>query len=330
MVSLLIAGRLLAASFACGLNTYATIAVLGLASRLGWIDALPPGIQGLENGIIIACATLLFAAETTAGTIPVLEAAWEAVHTLVRPLAAIALAWLVLESATPALQAIGAAAAGATALAAHAAKVGLRLVEIRRRAGRIAIATMEDLVAIGLVFAALMLPSVALGAAVALVALTPLPGLRFWRAAAYGARALAAHVRGFFGDRDFRDPGQMPGGLRALIPPPELGAPMPRAVRATLGAGAWRNGWLVFEGDRASFVYRDLLRSQRIILPTATAATVRPAFLADLLEIQTTDQRLSFLLLKDGPPAATAIGALRIQNGPPAEITASALRVHAG
>ena len=41
-------GRTMGVSFAAGLNLYATVAILGLASRYGWV-ALPPQYQVFDN-----------------------------------------------------------------------------------------------------------------------------------------------------------------------------------------------------------------------------------------------------------------------------------------
>ncbi len=318
MVSLIVAGRLLGASLACGLNVYATIAVLGVALRLGWIEPLPTSLHGLENGIIIAAASVLLVFEMAASAIPVLEAAWEAVHTIVRPMMAMALAWLALETSPLAVQMAGACAAGSVALAAHAAKVGLRLVEARRRAVRIAISTIEDLLAVGLAIAALAYPAVALGLAVAILGLLATVGPRLWRAAVFGTRSVTARVRGFFGTRDFRTVREIPRTLRALVLATEAGSPVPRAVRATLGAGVWRNGWLVFEGQQAAFLCHRRMRPLRIEITSAGSA-VRPGFLADALDIVAAGSRTTLFLLKDGPVAEASAGALPAGREPAAD-----------
>ena len=43
-----IAGLVIAASFAAGLNVYATVLTLGLLARLHWVS-LPPGLDALER-----------------------------------------------------------------------------------------------------------------------------------------------------------------------------------------------------------------------------------------------------------------------------------------
>ena len=48
-------GRTMGFSFAAGINLYATVAILGLASRYGWV-ALPPQYQAFNNPWIIGGA----------------------------------------------------------------------------------------------------------------------------------------------------------------------------------------------------------------------------------------------------------------------------------
>jgi hypothetical protein len=66
-------GQLLAIAFACGLNLYATVALLGLASRLGWMSGLPPGLRGLENGFVIGSAALLYLFEFVIDKVPYVD-----------------------------------------------------------------------------------------------------------------------------------------------------------------------------------------------------------------------------------------------------------------
>ena len=68
--SLILAGQLLGTAFACGLNLYATIALLGIASRAGWITNLPPGMTGLEHGLVIGSAAALYIVEFAVDRVP--------------------------------------------------------------------------------------------------------------------------------------------------------------------------------------------------------------------------------------------------------------------
>ena len=77
-------GRTLGFSFAAGLNLYATVAILGLASRFGWV-ALPDQYRVFDNNWIIGIALTLYVIEFFADKIPWLDSAWDAVHTFIRP-----------------------------------------------------------------------------------------------------------------------------------------------------------------------------------------------------------------------------------------------------
>src|SRR5215469_12608438 len=77
-------GRVLGFSFAAGINLYATVAMLGLATRFGWVD-LPPQYRVFDNNWIIGAAIVLYLVEFVADKIPWLDSLWDAVHTVVRP-----------------------------------------------------------------------------------------------------------------------------------------------------------------------------------------------------------------------------------------------------
>src|SRR4051812_10683937 len=84
----ILAGQLLGTAFASGLNLYATVALLGMASRFHWIHQLPTGLRGLENGLVIGSALLLFVIEFVVEKVQYAGAVWDAIHTIVRPFAA--------------------------------------------------------------------------------------------------------------------------------------------------------------------------------------------------------------------------------------------------
>src|SRR5580704_18212282 len=83
---------LAAIAFAAGLNTYATVAALGLLARFGHVP-LPPSLQLLQTWPIIAAATILFAIEFFADKIPAFDLIWSALHTFIRVPAAALLAY---------------------------------------------------------------------------------------------------------------------------------------------------------------------------------------------------------------------------------------------
>ena len=320
-----LAGQLLAVALACGLNLYATVALLGLSSRLGIVTHLPPGMRGLENGVIIGLAVGLFFLEFVVDRVPVLDAAWEAIHTLIRPAAAGLLAFLALHETSLSLQFAGAVAAAAIAFATHTAKSGIRLIlAARSRATlqrqsrtRLLVCIAEDVVAIAVALTALLYPTAASIVVAVAVALLLVAGPRLWRAALLGLRALMARPRGFFGSRGWRSRTQLPRSLRDAVPIEPLGRSPARATPAAVtgipGVGAYRNGWLVFTCDGPRFLYRSLFRTRSLPLPHAADVTVQRGLMTDCLDVRINSgsaQQFTIYLLKDGAPAHVAAAEL--------------------
>src|SRR5215472_17143876 len=69
------------ASFASGLNVYATVATLGLLSHFHAFE-LPPALDLLNSWPVIVAAAVLFGLEFFADKIPVFDLLWNALHTL--------------------------------------------------------------------------------------------------------------------------------------------------------------------------------------------------------------------------------------------------------
>ena len=78
-------GRTLGFSFAAGVNLYATVALLGLASRYGWVS-LPPQYQAFDNDWVIGAALVMYAIEFFADKIPYVDSLWDMIHTAIRPI----------------------------------------------------------------------------------------------------------------------------------------------------------------------------------------------------------------------------------------------------
>src|SRR4026209_1100756 len=78
-------GRTMGFSFAAGLNLYATVAILGLASRFDWVQ-LPPQFKVFDNDIVIGAALVMYLIEFVADKVPWVDSLWDAVHTVIRPL----------------------------------------------------------------------------------------------------------------------------------------------------------------------------------------------------------------------------------------------------
>ena len=101
-----IAALVIAASFAAGLNVYATVLTLGLLAHAHWV-ALPPGLEALSNWWIIGVSGTLFAVEFVADKIPGFDLLWNGLHTFIRvPIAAL-LAYRATTQLTPGMQVAG-------------------------------------------------------------------------------------------------------------------------------------------------------------------------------------------------------------------------------
>lgn len=127
MEPLLAFGRTLGFSFAAGVNLYATVAVLGLASRYGWVD-LPPQYAIFDNDWIIGAALVMYVVEFVADKIPWFDSVWDGIHTLIRPIGGALVAVGTLGDASPGMQTLIALLGGAVAAASHASKAGTRAI----------------------------------------------------------------------------------------------------------------------------------------------------------------------------------------------------------
>ena len=113
-------------AYAAGLNLYATVGIIGLAARLGWIGPLPGSLAGLSSWWVITVALTLAVVEFVASLVPAVASAWDTVHSLIRPPAAAALAAATAWHGDPAFVLIAALIGGALATTTHTTKLGLR------------------------------------------------------------------------------------------------------------------------------------------------------------------------------------------------------------
>jgi hypothetical protein len=307
--ALILVGQLMAMAVACGLNLYAAVALLGIAVRLGWLGDLPPGLSGLENGLIIGSATALYVVEFVLDKVPGIDSLWDAVHTFIRPTAAALLALSAVAGQPVELQVAVVALASTAALAAHGAKAGFRVCVRAPTSpgGARLVSIAEDLLVVALAFVALRYPAAALSAAGAVLLLIVLVGPRLSRAFVLGARALDARLRGFFGGARWHEHRELPADLQGLLGPIPDGPAPPVGVRAAVtglrGVAAYRNGWLVVTSDGLVFLHRSLFGPRRSLLP-AGDARLRRGFWTDALQVRApASGEFTIFLLKDGPRA---------------------------
>jgi hypothetical protein len=113
-------------AYAAGLNLYATVGILGLATRLGWIGPLPGSLMGLSSWWVVGVALGLALIEFLASLIPAIASAWDTLHSLIRPPAAAALAAATAWHGDPAFVLVAALIGGGFAVTTHTTKLGLR------------------------------------------------------------------------------------------------------------------------------------------------------------------------------------------------------------
>lgn len=128
MVELLMTlGRTLGFSFAAGINLYATVAILGLAKRYGWV-ALPEQFAVFDNDLVIGAAVVLYVIEFVADKVPWVDSLWDALHTVIRPIGGALIAVTTLGEASPMVEGLVALAGGTVAAGTHFTKAGTRAV----------------------------------------------------------------------------------------------------------------------------------------------------------------------------------------------------------
>jgi len=113
-------------AYAAGLNLYATVGIVGLAARLGWIGPLPGSLAGLSSWWVIIAALTLMVIEFAASLVPSVASAWDTMHSLIRPPAAAALAAATAWHGDPAFVLVAALVGGTLAVTTHTTKLGLR------------------------------------------------------------------------------------------------------------------------------------------------------------------------------------------------------------
>lgn len=180
MKTLALLGTTLGFAFAAGLNLYATIVVIGLSIRLGWV-APPPQLAGLfvlAHPVVLGAAGVMYLVEFLADKIPAVDHVWDAIHTVVRPAGAAWIAWRTIGGAglPEPIEVALLLIAGGVALSAHAGKAGTRLAAASVGGHFFGIgiwlSLLEDAIAVVMTPLALLQPLLALG--VVLVALAGL------------------------------------------------------------------------------------------------------------------------------------------------------------
>jgi hypothetical protein len=146
--------------YASGLNAYGTTLVLCLLGRAG-VGDVPHDLT--SNPILIGSA-VMFAIEFVVDKVPYADDAWDAIHTVIRPLIASLLGVQFADADQAANQVAAVGGATATALLSHGIKAGLRLgINVSPEPfSNIIVSSGEDIVAGGVASLAVTHPLIAI------------------------------------------------------------------------------------------------------------------------------------------------------------------------
>ncbi|MFE2058762.1 DUF4126 domain-containing protein [Streptomyces sp. NPDC059446] len=110
--------------WASGINAYAVVLLLGLFGATELADEVP---ESLQRPDVLVTAGVLFLLEAVADKIPYVDSAWDAAHTVVRPVAGAVVAALLAGESGSLPELAAGAVGGSTALLSHLVKAGTRM-----------------------------------------------------------------------------------------------------------------------------------------------------------------------------------------------------------
>jgi hypothetical protein len=126
MTSITTVVQSLGVAMAAGVNLPATVAVLGISERAGWIEPLPGVLSAVGSIWIIAIAAGLYFIEFLVTLVPGVASVWETAQSIIRPPAAAFLAVATAYHLNPAYMMAAGLLGGGLALTTHGTKLGLR------------------------------------------------------------------------------------------------------------------------------------------------------------------------------------------------------------
>jgi hypothetical protein len=176
------------ASWASGINPYLLVLLMGLFGRFAGSD-VPPGLERVDVLLIFAVLVVI---DAVADKIMLVDSAWDAVNTVIRPVAGGVVSVLIVSPNADIPTAVIAAAGGAVALVTHLAKATTRIAvnTSPEPASNIVISVAEDIAVTGVVVVALVNPWVAAAVAMVLLVAAVATAVALGGAARSGMRRL--------------------------------------------------------------------------------------------------------------------------------------------
>lgn len=161
-------------SLLAGWRLYLCVFAVGMAMHFGWLG-LPDQLRSLDvlaNPWVIGIAGIGALAEFLADKVMWIDSAWDAVHTLVRPVGGALLAVAIVDPSNPAWQVAVLLLGGGATLLTHGAKAGTRAVvnASPEPVSNAVVSTGEDVATVGLLALVTAFPAVAIVVALVLLA----------------------------------------------------------------------------------------------------------------------------------------------------------------
>jgi hypothetical protein len=165
-----ITALIVAASFAGGLNIYATVLTLGVLARTHWVT-LPPGLDGVGNLWVMLTCGIMFVIEFFADKIPGFDVIWNGLQTVVRVPIAGLVAYHASSQLSLSMQLLATAIGAGIALASHSSKTLVRtaITPSPEPVSNIALSSLEDVLAVGITWFATNHPMLAASMAACLL-----------------------------------------------------------------------------------------------------------------------------------------------------------------
>jgi hypothetical protein len=147
------------ASWVSGISLYASVATLGLLSRFAHLR-LPGELQVLTNWWVIGIAVALYVVEFVADKIPVVDSAWDVIHTFIRIPAGAVLAATAYGDFDKTVQVIAFLLGGGLALSSHGTKAATRAIvnTSPEPVSNVVVSLTEDVIAIVSILLSVFLP----------------------------------------------------------------------------------------------------------------------------------------------------------------------------
>lgn len=175
------------AAWLSGIRLYASVLTLGLLQHFG-LASLPGELRILGEWWVLGVAGVLFLVEFVADKVPVVDSAWDAVHTFIRVPAGAVLAAAAFGHFDNRVRWLAFLLGGGIALTSHGTKASVRLAVNTSPDpfSNVAVSVLEDAGSVGLSLLAAFHPAVT----IVIVAVLVVFGIMAVRKLALGIRAL--------------------------------------------------------------------------------------------------------------------------------------------